>query len=187
MTLYDPGIRPQTLFVRGRDERPRAVDALAAAVRSLSASSRLGSVRPLRDLVDDETRSRRTAAHLFGLFSVMAVVLAGGGAHAVVSAAVRRRTREMGIRVAMGATPWQVVRMVLGEGAGPLLAGWLLGATASVAAAPVLGHLLFGVDAGDPVSLAAASLTLGLAVLAGCLGPTARALRADPAVTLRDL
>lgn len=187
VALYDPAIVPQALFVRVRDDRPGAVGAVAAAVRSASPQLPLRSVRPLHDLVDDQTRSRRLAATLFGLFSVMAVVLACVGAQAVVSAAVRRRTREIGIRLALGAAPRQLIRLVFGEGAAPLAAGWLLGAVAGVAAARVLGSLLFNVSSADPLTLSAASLMLGLAVLVGCLGPTVRALRVDPAITLREL
>ena len=186
VALYDPAIMPQSLFVRLR-ERSGTVAAVAAAARAGTAQLPLKAVRPLRDLVDDQTRSRRLAATLFGLFSVMAVALACVGAQAVVSAAVRRRTREIGIRLALGAAPGQVLRLVFGEGVVPLAVGWLLGAAASVAAARVLGGLLFNVSAADPVALSAASLTLGLAVLAGCLGPAVRALRVDPAITLREL
>ena len=185
--LYDADIVPQALFVRLRDERPGAVAAVAAAARALSAQLPLRSVRRLSDLVDDQTRSRRLAAAVFALFSVLAVALACVGAHAVVSAGVRRRTREIGIRIALGATPRQVMRLVFGEGVVPLTAGWLLGAAVAVGTARLLGSLLFKVSAADPAALAAASLMLGLAVLAGCLGPAVRALRVDPAALLRDL
>ena len=187
VALYDPGFLPQTLILRLRSEQSAAVGAVAAVARTLSTQLPLKSIRPLRDLVDERTRSRRLAARLFGLFGVMAVALACVGAHAVVSAAVRRRTREIGIRVALGAAPGQVVRLVFGEGVIPLAAGLLLGAAASLAGARLLGRLLFNVSAADPLTLSVASLMLGLAVLAGCLGPAVRALRVDPAVTLRDL
>ena len=186
VALYDAGILPQTLFVRLRDERPGALGAVAAAARSVSAQLPLKSIRPLHDLVDDQTRSRQLAATLFGLFSMMAVALACVGAYAVVSAAVRERTREIGIRVAVGAAPRQVVRLVFGEGVVPLAVGWALGAVASVAAARMLGSLLFNVSATDPFTMSLASLMLGLAVLSGCLGPALRALRVDPAITLRE-
>ena len=187
VALYDSDILPQALFVRLRGERPGGVGTVTAAARAASGLLPLRSVRPLRELVDDQTRSRRLAATLFGLFSVMAVALAGVGTQAVVNAAVRRRTREIGIRLALGAAPRQVLRLVCGEGAVPLAAGCLLGTAAGIAGARVLGSLLFNVSAADPLTLSAALLTLVLAVLAGCLGPAVRALRVDPAVTLREL
>ena len=184
VTLYDAGIMPQALFIRHERER---VGAIVAAARALSAQLPLRSVRPLRDLVDDQTRSRRLAAVFFGLFSVMAIVLSCVGAHAVAGEVVRRRKREFGIRLAVGAAPRHVLRLVFGEAIVALAAGWLLGCLSSVAVARSLDHLLFNVSAVDPATLSVASLMLGLAVLVGCLAPAVQALRVDPAITLREL
>ena len=127
----------------------------------------------------------RMAARAMGAFSVLALLLAGLGIYAVVSFSVARRTSELGIRIALGAERAGVVRMVVREVAGVVLAGLLVGVVVSALAAPRLGGFLYGVDALDPLSFGGAVVVLLAVAWAAAYVPARRASRADPVASLR--
>ncbi len=128
---------------------------------------------------------RRFAMLLVAGFAVVALVLAAVGVYGVISYTVVRRTREIGLRVALGAPRQSVARLVLAESLRPVLLGAALGALAGAALARLLGGMLYGVRPLDPATLAAAAVLLpATAALASWL-PARRAARIDPAVTLR--
>jgi predicted permease len=127
----------------------------------------------------------RLAARAMGAFSVLALLLAGLGIYAVVSFSVARRTSELGIRLALGAERSGVVRMVVREVAGVVLAGLAVGIAVSALAASRLGGLLYGVDALDPISFGGAVLVLLAVAGAAAYLPARRASRADPVESLR--
>jgi ABC-type antimicrobial peptide transport system permease subunit len=112
----------------------------------------------------------------------MAVV----GLYAVVAHAVSRRTQEIGIRVAMGAAPRDILRLVFVQGLRPASLGILVGLAAALAVTRVLRMALVGISPNDPSTLSAVILTLGAACLLGCAIPARRALRVDPVVALRN-
>jgi ABC-type antimicrobial peptide transport system permease subunit len=115
----------------------------------------------------------------------MAVLLAIVGVYGVVAFAVARRTREIGVRVALGASPGQIFRLVIGEGGGIVLLGIATGAVAAVGASRLLGSMLYGVSATDPATfLLVPGLLAAVAVAASCL-PAARAVRMNPVAALR--
>ncbi len=127
----------------------------------------------------------RMAARAMGAFSALALLLAGLGIYAVVSFSVARRTSELGIRMALGAERSGVVRMVVREVAGVVVAGLVVGLAVSAFAASRLGGLLYGVGALDPLSFGGAVLVLlGVAWIAAYV-PARRAARADPVEALR--
>jgi ABC-type antimicrobial peptide transport system permease subunit len=103
-----------------------------------------------------------------------------------VSYSVSRQTREIGVRIALGANRPQVLRMVVGNGMGLVVIGLLLGTGAALALTRLIGTLLYGVTPSDPLTYLAAALTLAGAALIACLMPAWRAARIDPAVTLRN-
>jgi len=122
---------------------------------------------------------------LLGVFAVLAVVLAAVGTYGVVSYSVARRTNEIGIRVALGASRAAVLRLVIGTGVRRALAGIGLGITAALALTHLLSSLLFNVSATDPLAYASgAAALLGVAVTA-TLVPALRAVRIDPTIALR--
>jgi putative ABC transport system permease protein len=122
---------------------------------------------------------------LLAAFSGMAVALACLGIYGVISYAVSQRTHEIGIRMALGARPGQVVRMVVAQGAVRAGGGLLIGVGGAMAATRVLSKLLFGVQATDPLTFAGAALLLGGVGLAACYFPARRAAKIDPMVALR--
>jgi putative ABC transport system permease protein len=138
------------------------------------------------DSVRDETlTSQRFSAVLLGLFAAVALALASVGIYSVLSYIARGRSREIGIRTALGARTPDVLRLVLLEGMTPTLAGIAAGAVAAFGASRVLERLVFGVSALDPMTLAGAAGTLAAVALLASLMPAYRAARQDPLKALR--
>jgi putative ABC transport system permease protein len=168
---------------------------------SLSAASVAGTIRRdvqqidkdlpvtdvamMKDTIDATVAQPKFRTFLLGLFAAMALVLAATGIFGVVSYSVSRRTNEIGIRVALGASRNRILRMVFGETLVLTCAGLVLGVPSALAGSHLLGHLLFNVSANDPATLAAVAFTLALvAAIAGYI-PARRAMRVDPMVALR--
>jgi len=128
----------------------------------------------------------RAAAILLGVFGFLAMVLAATGLFALMAYAVARRTREIGIRMALGARPGLVLSSVLKRTLVLCAVGVSLGALATLAAGRLLSAVLYGVSPRDPVTYATAILLMSLVALLACWSPAARAIRIDPARTLRE-
>ena len=127
----------------------------------------------------------RAAAALGTGFGVLALVLAGVGLYGVTAFWVSRRTREIGIRMALGASPTAVVALVLGQGMTRVLVGLLAGMLLAVAATRVLGGLLYGAGAADPIAYMAAMLLIVCVSMVANVVPARRAARVDPMIALR--
>jgi len=123
---------------------------------------------------------------LFAIFGAAALLLASVGIYAVVSFSVGQRTQEIGVRVALGAAPSRVMRLLLGQGARQLLVGLAVGLPISFFASKVLTQFLFEVQPSDPTVFSAVPITLGLVTLFACLMPAQRALKTDPMVAFRN-
>jgi ABC-type antimicrobial peptide transport system permease subunit len=163
--------------------------ALAPSIRAVitraDPAQPVSDVRTLADIVETETGERRTQLGVLTIFAGLAVLLAAVGIHGLLAYVVSSRTREIGVRVALGAAPSAIVRLVLGRGVVLALAGVLLGGAGAYAAGQALQALLAGVSPADPVSFfAAAGLSMAMA-LAGSAWPAVRALRVDPIVATR--
>jgi putative ABC transport system permease protein len=137
------------------------------------------------EAVDGELTSQRFSALLLGVFAGVALLLAAVGIYSVLSYIVRGRSREIGIRAALGAQSADVLRLVLVEGMSPVLAGIVIGTVAAIASARVMKTLVFGVSPSDPLTLAAVAATLAVVALIASLVPAYRALRLDPVKVLR--
>jgi putative ABC transport system permease protein len=133
----------------------------------------------------DPVYRRRAVLILIAGFAITALVLAAVGLYALVAQTVSQRTREIGLRVALGARRDQVLGTIVRRGVRPLVAGLAIGLPASALLAPSLGNLLFGISPTDPLTLAAVAAALSAVGLAACLIPAGRATRVDPATALR--
>jgi putative ABC transport system permease protein len=175
-----------TLLVRTTAEPATLVPALREAVWSLDPELALSGIEPLdRTLSDSMARPRFTTV-LLGVFAALALVLASIGIHGLLGYAVVQRTRELGIRLALGAPRRRLLGEVVGHGVALALLGVGLGLVGALAFTRLLQGLLFGVAPTDPAIFAATPVILaGVAVLASCL-PARRATRVDPMIALRS-
>jgi hypothetical protein len=180
-----PSALPQAVIARASGDVEEIVPAVAAAIRRAVPSLAHANVQPLAGLVDKGAETWRLGATLFGLFGVLAIVLAAAGLYASLAFAVRQRTSEIGVRLALGANRASVARLVMGEGARLIVLGWLLGSAAAVCTADWIRSLLFGVQPGDPATFALASMLILLSGFAGVAVPAVRAAKVDPVVALR--
>src|SRR2546425_5820311 len=156
-----------------------------AAIRAIDPEQPVGDIRTMVQVLDGRLTSQRFSALLLGVFAGVALLLAAIGIYSVLSYIVRGRSREIGIRTALGARTSDVLRLVIVEGMSPALVGVAAGTIAALASAKVMRTLVFGVSASDPVTLAAVGATLALVALMASLVPAYRALRLDPVKVLR--
>jgi len=146
----------------------------------------VSSVAAMSDIVAASVQQPRDRTTLIGVFALVAVLLSAIGVYGVMAYGVNERTREIGVRVALGADPGEVVRLVIRGALGMTLLGVVLGLAGGFMTSRLLGSLLFGVEATDlPTFLGAAVVILAVAGLASWL-PARRAARVDPVVALRD-
>ena len=159
--------------------------AVQRELQALDARGIVFNVRPLNDFIADSVAPRRFNFWLFGAFAGLAVLLAAGGIYGTISYAVAQRTREIGIRVALGAQGSDVLKLVVGEGIKMIAAGMLIGFLASLALAGWMKTLLFAVSATDPATYISIGLLLSLVALTACWLPARRATKVDPLISLR--
>ena len=183
---YVAGPTAPTLLVRSRGVAREAVGPVAAALRGADPGLPFLDVRLLADLVAGQTRSWRLGAVVFGLLGGFALALAAVGGFAVLALSVRSRTREIGIRMALGARRGNVLLAVFRSGMGVVGAGLLIGGAAAAAVYRLMDSLLVGVTPADPTSFAAAFLVVLAAGAAACLLPAFRAARMHPAEGVRQ-
>ncbi|HEU4391624.1 MAG TPA: FtsX-like permease family protein [Blastocatellia bacterium] len=145
----------------------------------------MGSRAPLSRRVACRLGPARLAATLLALFGLLALLLATIGLYGVLSYAVAQRTRQLGIRLALGAQPREVVRMVVVYGMNLTAVGLLLGTAGAVALTRVLQRFLFGVSTTDPLTFAVIALLLAVVSLAACWVAAMRASKVDPLTALR--
>jgi putative ABC transport system permease protein len=165
---------------------PRGVAAgVREAIRQLDADVPVPEMQTLREVMSDSVAQRRFQMTLVMLFAAAALALAGFGIYGVVSYSVARRRTEMGIRLALGARPADLQRMVLWQGIRPVVAGLAVGIAGALAAGRILSSLLFQVNARDPLTMGAVALVLLAVAVAAAVAPARRATRVDPMRALR--
>jgi putative ABC transport system permease protein len=160
--------------------------ALKEQVYALDADQPITELAALPDLVSRSVAPRRFQVGLLGGFAGLALLLAGVGVYGVVAYAVGRRTRELGVRIALGADAGEIRRAVLGPGLRPALLGVAIGAAAAWGLTGVLRNELYEITPHDPATYAVAVLTLLLVAWAACAAPARRAVRTDPGAALRS-
>jgi len=178
-------VRPMSLVVRAKANPQQVMTLLRSVLEEESARVRAVSMTLLEERLWESIATPRFHTLIFGVMAGVALVLAAVGIYGVLSYSVTQRTREIGVRIALGADRGDVLRMVLGQGLKLAASGVVVGLVGAYAATRVIASLLFGIGATDVLTFAAVSaVLLGVALLA-CYLPARRATRVDPMVALR--
>ena len=159
---------------------------LFTEIKAVDRDLALTSGATMRAVVDESMGDHRFRTTLLSLFAGVALLVAALGIYGVPAYFVSQRSRELGIRLALGAKPEALFRMVVGQGMRPVGIGAVLGLAGAVTVTRLMQSLLFGVTPVDPAAYAVATATLAVIALAACAVPALRATRVDPLVALRD-
>jgi ABC-type antimicrobial peptide transport system permease subunit len=173
-----------TLFVKTTGEPVQALPAVRTALRGIEPGLVLDRVRSMDEIASASAALARLAMRLLGGFAVVALMLAAIGIYGVMAYSVRRRTRELGTRVALGASKGDIVSLVMREGVAITAAGLVIGLVGGLAAARSLTAVLYDVPPADPLALSAAAVVLIFTAMLACYLPARRASQVDPARTL---
>jgi ABC-type antimicrobial peptide transport system permease subunit len=173
------------LFVRMAGDASAAAETVRRRLQRLMPGASYVTVTPMRDIIDPEVRSWQLGATMFVAFGVLALVLAAVGLYSVIAYGVTQRTRELGVRVALGAQVPDVLWLVLRDTIRFTILGLLLGSAIALAAGRWVEPLLFGERATDPLVFGAVTGILALTAAAASLLPARRAARVDPNIALR--
>ena len=179
---YESGL---TLHVRTAGDPLGELAALRRVLREVDPQLVLGRPRTLRDEFNVSVADQRLMATLIGLFGLVALILAAIGLYGMMTHLASQRTTEIGVRMALGAEPSSILRMLLKEGLRLVAMGCVLGLVGAFAAARFVRTQLFGIDALDPLTFAIVGGTLLVVGAAACLLPARRAMRIDPIIALR--
>jgi putative ABC transport system permease protein len=180
---YSPAVVMQ-VRTSGRPEP--VISAVRAQVQSLDSNLALTNVQTIGELIDQGLWAPRMAAAMLAIFGGLALILAVIGVYGVLSYSVNQQTREIGIRMAMGAQTGRVLGLVVGQGMRLAAVGLILGLLVAFAAMRVMSTLLFGVSAHDPLTFIGVTLVLAVAAVLACYIPARRATKVDPIIALRD-
>ena len=185
LELLPGSVRRINLLTRTEVEPLSLASAVRAQVAALNKDQAVFNVRTMEQILGQSVAPRRFSMLLLTAFAGVALALASLGIYGLMSYAVAQRTREIGVRMALGAQSGKVLRLVIGQGMKLALAGVALGLVASVGLTRTINNLLFGVSATDPATFAAIALLLALVALLACWIPARRATQVDPLVALR--
>ena len=159
--------------------------AVQNAIHEMNAGLPVFDVTTLDSRIQVSSGILRIAGSTVGIFGLLALILAAVGIYGVIAYSTKQRTREIGIRVALGAQRRDVFRLVIGQGVRLTLIGVAIGLIAAYFFSRILSSLLFGVSASDPLTFGAGAIFLGAVALGACYIPAWRAMRVDPMVALR--
>jgi putative ABC transport system permease protein len=175
-----------TITVKTSTPPLAAASMVKSALARIDPEQPVSRIRTMDDVVSESIGGRSFPMLLLTLFAAVALVLAAIGVYGVVSYLVSQRTREIGIRVALGARKREVVWLVVGRALAPVVAGLALGAMGGVLSARILATLLYGVSPSDPSVIAGIVAVLGTTAMVASWIPARRAASVDPLVALRD-
>jgi len=176
---------PLTLVVRSGSSPERMISAVTNAIREEDSTIPVTDVWTMQELVTKSLSSQRFSLLLLGAFALLALILAAIGIYSVLSYSVRRRVQEIGIRLALGATLLDVLRMIIFEGLRPTLLGVAIGTAGALALARVMASLVYGVTPTDPLTFLSVAVLLAMVAFVATLIPAYRAAKVDPMVALR--
>lgn len=177
---------PKDLVIRSAGGTGTLLPAVRQIIRGTDSEQPISGVRTMASIVEDQTASRAAQVRVLGAFAAIAFLLAGVGIHGLLSFAVSRRTQEIGVRIALGAQPGGIAKMIVGQGAVLAFAGVLPGMVLAYAAGRAMEGLLAGVQPGDALTFASAIALCVLMTVLGSLLPAMRAVRIDPIAAIRS-
>jgi putative ABC transport system permease protein len=179
------GMGGLTVVVRTAAQPESLLSALRAQVLELDPNLPIYSVSAMEKLVSNASGQPKFYTLLLGIFGVVALMLASIGIYGVISCSVTQRTQEIGVRVALGAQPRHVLKLVIGQGLALIVTGIAFGLIASLGLIRLMSGMLYGVKATDPTTLLLISVLLSGVALLACYLPARRAMKVDPIVALR--
>ena len=174
-----------TVLVRFEGSAPAALNSIQNMSEQMGGDLVIYGIQTMDELISSSLANRRFSMILLAFFAAVALLLASIGIYGVVSFLVGQRTHEIGVRMALGAKPRDILAMILGRGAWLTIIGIAIGVAAALMLTRLMTSLLFGISAADPITFGAVSLLLMLVGLAACYIPARRAMRVDPMVALR--
>jgi putative ABC transport system permease protein len=154
-------------------------------VAALDQDMPLYNLRSLEERLDINNWMQKIFGSLFGIFALIALVLASVGLYAVIAHSVSQRTQEIGLRIALGASGTTILQLIFSQAMMQVVIGLAIGLAGAIGLTRALGFLLIQVSPGDPTTLIVVGLVLTAAAALGCLIPAMRAMRVDPVVALR--
>jgi putative ABC transport system permease protein len=188
-TMYFPFAQQSrnsmNIVVRSAKNPEQLASGIRVAVAAIDPSETVSASQTMQQIVSESAAGDRFNTLLFALFGALALILAAAGIFGVMSYAVTQRTHEIGIRLALGAQPAGILRMVIGQGMTLVAIGGILGLGAAAGLTRLMASQLFGVTATDPSTFAAAVIVLGGVAALACYIPAHRAMKVDPMVALR--
>ena len=182
---YKPSVVVMDVVVRTQGAPEAAMPMLREKVRELDSAVPLANIRTMEDWIANSTAQPRLNARLLSLFAALALLIAAIGIYAVFAYSVTQRTREIGLRIALGAQPGNVLRLVVSEGMKVGLIGIAVGLAGALLAGRALSGIVYGVEVRDLTTFAAVAVALTVVVLAACFFPARRAAKVDPMLALR--
>lgn len=182
----DSNTRGMSLVIRTVGEPNAIVGAVRGELRGIDPNQPVYNVKTMSTVIDESVSDRRLNMTLLSTFAVLALVLASIGIYSVMSYTVTQSTREIGIRMALGARSSQVLKLILGHGLMLTIVGVVIGILGAFGLTRLLASLLFGVTATDPIIFASVPVLLVIVALLACYLPARRAMKLDPVVALRN-
>jgi ABC-type antimicrobial peptide transport system permease subunit len=178
---------PLSVEVVIRSQAPPATMAgpVREAIQKMNSENVMYETKSMEEIVAESLAARRFSMILLSVFAALALLLSSIGIYGVLSYVVGQRSREIGIRIALGAQRADVLRLMLGEGMKMALVGVAIGMVAALALTRLMVQMLFGVSATDPLTFVGVAAVLAGVALAACYIPARRAMRVDPIVALR--
>jgi predicted permease len=177
--------RGMTVVVRTNGSPLSMVPSIRQVVGQMNSEQVMYNVQTMDTIISGSLGDRRFSMILLALFASLALILASVGIYGVISYTVEQRTREIGIRIALGARQHDVLRSILGQAAKVVLLGVAIGVVASLALARLMSTMLYGVGASDPLTFLGVAVLLILVALGACYIPARRAMHVDPVIALR--
>jgi putative ABC transport system permease protein len=180
-----PGYKPRDLVVRTTGDPMSLVAAISREIHAIDPDQPVSNVALMSDLLQEETGARRLGMMLLMSFAGLALLLASLGIYGVLSYFVAQQTREIGVRIALGAQLRDILQLVFRKGMGLVALGVMIGVIVALAGARLITSLLFGVKATDPLTFLVIALVLVAVSLLACYLPARRATKVDPLIALR--